>query len=86
MPDLARSSQDEYESVTGAYGSTLQEVLVLPQINLFLGKSVVLSPVTVLLRVNTGDSKWAAGILGFDSISQALPITVDFIRMQISIQ
>ena len=86
VPDLARSGRRQYESVTGASGSTLQEVLVLPQINLFLGKSVVLSPVTVLLRVNTGDSKWAAGILGFDSISQALPITVDFIRMQISIQ
>jgi hypothetical protein len=55
-----------------------------PSVNLFFGKSVVLSPATVLLRVNTGDSKWTAGMLGFDLISQALPITVDFRKTQIS--
>ncbi|MGA3133734.1 MAG: hypothetical protein ABSD59_23455 [Terracidiphilus sp.] len=84
VPDLARSARRQYQNVTGASGSTLQEVLIMPSVNLFLGKSVVLSPATVLLRGNTGDSKWAAGILGFDLISQALPITVDFRRMQIS--
>ena len=84
VPDLAPSARRQYQNVTGASGSSLQEVLIMPPVNLFLGKSVVLSPATVLLRVNTGDSKWAAGILGFDLISQALPITVDFRRMQIS--
>jgi hypothetical protein len=84
VPDLARSATRQYQNVTGASGSSLQEVLIVPSINLFLGKNVVLSPATVLLRVNTEDSKWAAGILGFDLISQTLPITVDFRKMQIS--
>lgn len=84
MPDLARSATRQYQSVTGASGSSRQEVLIVPPVNLLLGKSVVLSPAIVLLRVNTGDSKWAAGILGFDLISKTLPITVDFRKMQIS--
>jgi hypothetical protein len=84
VPDLARSAKRQYQDVAGASGSSLQEVLIMPPVNLFLGKSVVLSPATVLVRVDTGDSKWAAGILGFDLISKVLPITVDFRRMHIS--
>jgi hypothetical protein len=84
VPDLARTARRQYQSVTGASGSTVQEVFIMPSVNLFLGKNVVLSPATVLLRGDTEDSKWAAGILGFDLISQTLPITVDFRRMQIS--
>jgi hypothetical protein len=84
VPGLARSSRRQYQNVTGPSGSSPQEVLIVPPVNLSFGKSVVLSPATVLLRVNTGESRWAAGILGFDLISQTLPITVDFRKMQIS--
>lgn len=84
MPDLARSSRRQYQNVTGASGSSLQEVLIIPPLNVHLGKSVVLSPATILLGGNSGESKWAAGILGFDLNSQALPIAVDFRKMQIS--
>jgi hypothetical protein len=50
MPDLARSANRQYQNVTGASGSSLQEVLIVPSISLFLGKNVVFSPATILLR------------------------------------
>jgi hypothetical protein len=41
---------------------------------------------TVLLKATVPGSDWAAGNLGFDLISQTIPLTIDFRAMQLSVE
>jgi hypothetical protein len=73
-------------TLKGIGGNTNQEAVVLHSVRFTLGKTVELAPATVLLKTNFPGSDWAAGNLGFDLISQTIPLTIDFRAMQLSVE
>lgn len=83
VPEFMQNGRRQYERITGVSGNTVQDSIVLPSVQLSLGRTVLLSPATVLLNVGTGNSRWVAGNLGYDLISKDLPVTLDFKKMQI---
>jgi hypothetical protein len=83
VPEFEQNGRRRYEHITGVSGDTVQDSIVLPSVQLSLGRAILLSPATVLLNVGTGNSRWAAGNLGYDLISKSLPVILDFKQMQI---
>jgi predicted aspartyl protease len=83
VPEFMQKGRRQYERITGVSGDTALASIVLPSVQLSLGRTVLLSPATVLLNVGTGNSRWAAGNLGYDLISKDLPVILDFKKMQI---
>jgi predicted aspartyl protease len=83
FPELMRAGIKKDHKLTGVNGSTTQGSIELPSIRFLFGREVGLAPATVLLNTTTGASEWAAGNLGFDLVSQTLPITIDFRAMQL---
>ena len=83
FPELMRTGIKKDHKLTGLNGSTTQESVELPSVRFLFGREVELAPASVLLKTTTGASEWAAGNLGFDLISQTLPITIDFRAMQL---
>ncbi len=87
FPDLMKAGTKTESKVRGFAGSTNEESIELPALRFSLGKEVELKSAKVLLKapVTAGD-EWAAGNLGFDLISQAVPITIDFQSMRLIIE
>jgi hypothetical protein len=83
VPEFKQNGRRQYERITGVAGDTVQDSIVLPSVQLSLGRTILLSPATVLLNVGTGNSKWVAGNIGYDLIAENLPVIFDFKRMQI---
>ncbi len=83
FPELMREGSTQSSTMTGFSGSKAHESVVLPAVNLSLGKTVTLAQATVFLKRTSDASEWAAGNLGFDLISQAIPITIDFQSMRL---
>jgi predicted aspartyl protease len=83
FPELMRAGHKEDHTQTGLSRSAVQESVVLPSVRFSFGKKVELDSATVLLKTTTSTSSWAAGNLGFDLISQVLPIMIDFRAMQL---
>ncbi|MGD0347814.1 MAG: aspartyl protease family protein [Terracidiphilus sp.] len=86
FPELTREGSKQSSTMTGFSGSKAHESVVLPSVNLSLGKAVTLAPATVFLKTSSDASEWAAGNLGFDLISQAIPITIDFQTMRLIVE
>ena len=86
FPELMRTGSKMNHTQTGLSGSANQESVVLPSVRFSLGKGVELDSATVLLKTTTATSSWAAGNLGFDLISQVLPITIDLRSMQLILE
>jgi hypothetical protein len=86
FPDLMRTATKKDYKLTGVSGSTNQKSVVLPSMRFSLGKEVELAPATVLLKAAFLNGEWAAGNLGFDLISQTIPLTIDFRAMQLSVE
>jgi len=83
FPELMHAGSKQSHTLTGLSGSTVQESVALPSVRFLFGREVELAPATVLLKTTTGASKWAVGNLGYDLVSQTLPITIDFRAMQL---
>jgi hypothetical protein len=85
-PDLMLAGVKKDRTLKGIGGSTNREAVVLPSARFTLGRVVELMPATVLLKATFPGGDWAAGNLGFDLISQTIPLTIDFRAMQLSVE
>jgi hypothetical protein len=86
VPEFMRNGHRQVERITGVSGDSVQDSIVLPSVQLSLGRTLLLSPATVLLNVGTGNSRWGGGNLGYDLISRDLPVVLDFKKMEIAFQ
>jgi len=86
FPDLMRTGSKKDHKLTGVNGSTTQDSSELPSVRFQLGKEVELKPATVMLEASFMNSEWSVGNLGYDLISQAIPITIDFRAMQLRVE
>lgn len=80
---VQQGTRDQYAS-TGVGGTTKIQSSVVRDLPLVFGRPVILHPATVLLSDRQIANSWADGNLGFDSIRQVLPVTIDFGRMRVS--
>ena len=76
-----RRGKSESHLLNGISGSTHQNSVSLPRLQLTFGREVNLSPATILLDETTGSSSYAAANLGYDLMQQARPFTIDFRHM-----
>ncbi len=84
FPETVALGEKKEHTLTGMAGSTTQHSLAIERLRFTLaGKTVVLSPATVLLQKTTNSSGWAAGNLGYDLIRQTTPFTIDFRTMRL---
>lgn len=84
FPEIARGGDSEMHSVTGVGGSRDIPSSVVSDLHLFFGRPVTLRAGTILLSDQNVANAWASGKVGFDLVRQALPMTIDFRRMQIT--
>jgi hypothetical protein len=86
FPDLMRAARKKDQKLMGVSGSTTQDSSELPSVRFSLGKEIELKPATVMLQPSFMNSEWSMGNLGYDLISQAIPITIDFRAMQLRVE
>jgi predicted aspartyl protease len=86
FPELLPAGSKKEHKLTGVSGSTEQESISIPSIRFSFGRDVELAPATVLTKSTTDTSQWAAGNLGFDIVTQVLPLTIDFRTMQVRVE
>jgi predicted aspartyl protease len=85
FPETIALGEKKEHTLTGFGGSTTQHSIAIENLRFTLaGKTIVLSPATVLLQKTSGESEWAAGNLGYDLIRQTAPFTIDFRTMMLS--
>ncbi len=82
-PDVLSEGKNEDHVMNGVSGTSKQKSVSLPHLSLRFGRSVELSPATILLSQTTGTSAYAAANLGYDLLQKARPITLDFTHMVI---
>ena len=87
FPELMETGSRQESAVRGFAGNANEESVELPSLKFSLGREVELKPARVLLKGSvTAGNGWAAGNLGFDLISQAIPITIDFQAMRLIVE
>jgi predicted aspartyl protease len=84
--ELMRLGSKQEHKLTGLSGSTEQESISIPSVRFSFGKDVELAPATVLMKSAVDTSHWAYGNLGFDILTQVLPLTIDFRAMQLRVE
>jgi hypothetical protein len=80
---VQQGTRDQYAS-TGVGGTSVIQSSVVRDLLLIFGRPVTLHTARVLLSDHKIVNGWADGNLGFDSVRQVLPITIDFERMRVS--
>ena len=83
FPDILRAGTNITHAMNGISGTTEQRASNIPQLVFAFGREVRLSPATILLDETSASSAWAAANLGYDSMQQAVPFTIDFRQMKV---
>jgi hypothetical protein len=83
FPEVLRAGSSGAHTLNGLSGTTETRSSTVPQLVFVFGREIKLSPATILLDETAGSSAWAAANLGYDSMVQAVPFTIDFQGMRI---